>query len=291
MPDTVEGTDRTDLITGKTTDGDEPALITCPSPFGEWTRQKGGREYRGIRTRRHTYVRTLDGPWLLYDNDDDPYQMNNLVGKPEYAALQAELETILDAPPQGNQRPVPTGRRIRRQMGLQNRRQRHRPLHTLGHDRYPPYTRHLPPCPGHDHHGRGPKRGEPPPHGDLPRPLPSRSARLGRPQPRRTACSLHRYGRRRTRHRRRQGTKDLRPSHRARIQPRRLANRLRRQTGRPMVRRRRPKGITRLSARRPAPLQRRRFQARPRGSARRRQANRRRQRPPQASPTTSSRPA
>jgi len=97
VPDTVEGTDRTDLITGKAPDGDEAALITCPSPFGEWTRPKGGREYRGIRTRRYTYVRTLDGPWLLYDNQADPYQMNNLVGKPEHAALQAELETMLTA--------------------------------------------------------------------------------------------------------------------------------------------------------------------------------------------------
>ncbi len=97
VPETVEGTDRTELLTGAVADGDEPALITCPSPFGEWTRQKGGREYRGLRTRRHTYVRTLDGPWLLYDNNNDPYQMNNLVGKPEHAPLQADLEAMLAA--------------------------------------------------------------------------------------------------------------------------------------------------------------------------------------------------
>ena len=96
-PNTVEGTNRTDLIAGRTADGDEAALIACPSPFGEWTRKKGGREYRGVRTRRYTYVRTLDGPWLLYDNQTDPYQMNNLVGKPECAALEAELEAKLTA--------------------------------------------------------------------------------------------------------------------------------------------------------------------------------------------------
>lgn len=96
-PETVEGANRTDLITGRTADGDEAALITCPSPFGEWTRKRGGREYRGVRTRRYTYVRTLDGPWLLYDNQTDPYQMNNLVGKSEYAALEAELEAKLTA--------------------------------------------------------------------------------------------------------------------------------------------------------------------------------------------------
>lgn len=97
VPKSVEGTDRTALITGAVSDGDEAALIACPSPFGEWTREKGGREYRGVRTRRYTYVRTLDGPWLLYDNETDPYQMNNLAGKPEHAALQAELEAKLAA--------------------------------------------------------------------------------------------------------------------------------------------------------------------------------------------------
>ncbi len=94
-PQTVEGTDRSDLVAGKIADGDQAALITCVSPFGEWTREKGGREYRGIRTRRYTFVRSLDGPWLLYDNENDPYQMNNLAGNPEHAPLQTELDAML----------------------------------------------------------------------------------------------------------------------------------------------------------------------------------------------------
>ena len=32
---------------------------------------EGGREYRGLRTKQHTYVRGLDGPWLLFDNIAD----------------------------------------------------------------------------------------------------------------------------------------------------------------------------------------------------------------------------
>lgn len=36
-------------------------------------------EYRAVRTVRYTYVETLDGPWLLFDNEKDPYQMENLV--------------------------------------------------------------------------------------------------------------------------------------------------------------------------------------------------------------------
>jgi hypothetical protein len=70
-------------------------LIACYTPFGEWPRTKGGREYRGVRTARYTYVRTLTGPWLLFDDETDPYQMKNLCNDPSAAALQKELEATL----------------------------------------------------------------------------------------------------------------------------------------------------------------------------------------------------
>ena len=70
-------------------------MIQCPSPFGEWNRSRGGKEYRGVRTARHTFVRDLNGPWLLFDNETDPFQMNNLVNRPEQAALQGELDALL----------------------------------------------------------------------------------------------------------------------------------------------------------------------------------------------------
>jgi arylsulfatase A-like enzyme len=96
IPDTVEGRDFSDIIKGTKEPNDNAALITCPSPFGQWKRKKhGGREYRGVRTRRYTYVRDLNGPWLLYDNKQDPYQLNNLCNKPEHNKLQKELEGLL----------------------------------------------------------------------------------------------------------------------------------------------------------------------------------------------------
>jgi len=55
----------------------------------------GGRECRGIRTLRYTYVRDLDGPWLLFDNRKDPFQLKNLARQPASMKLQAELEAIL----------------------------------------------------------------------------------------------------------------------------------------------------------------------------------------------------
>jgi len=48
-----------------------------------------------VRTARYTYVRTLDGPWLLYDNEADPYQLENRVNDPALAQVQARLEEQL----------------------------------------------------------------------------------------------------------------------------------------------------------------------------------------------------
>jgi len=111
VPKTVEGIDFSGPVTaivGGTSAsrdprrGDTPptaypeaALIACYAPFGEWTRQGGGREYRGVRTVRHTYVATREGPWLLFDNERDPYQLDNIAGRPEAAEVQGHLAAEL----------------------------------------------------------------------------------------------------------------------------------------------------------------------------------------------------
>jgi arylsulfatase A-like enzyme len=96
IPNTVEGMDFSNFLKGQADAPDTVALISCPSPFGQWNRNRGGREYRGVRTARYTYVRDLNGPWLLYDNTKDPYQLNNLCNQSAHTALQRELEQILD---------------------------------------------------------------------------------------------------------------------------------------------------------------------------------------------------
>ncbi|MBX6361573.1 MAG: sulfatase [Acidobacterium ailaaui] len=96
IPRTVEGIDFSRYLRKKEKDPkDTVALITCVQPFGEWDRARGGKEYRGIRTPNYTYVRDLKGPWLLFDDQNDPYQMNNLVNKAEYAGIQSHLDHIL----------------------------------------------------------------------------------------------------------------------------------------------------------------------------------------------------
>ena len=96
IPESVEGLDYSTYLRGGENPGEDAALLSCVSPFGQFTREMGGREFRGVRTKRHTYVRSLDGPWLLYDNEMDPYQLENLCDKPAHAELQSELDVLLN---------------------------------------------------------------------------------------------------------------------------------------------------------------------------------------------------
>jgi arylsulfatase A-like enzyme len=92
VPDTVDGKDFSDVLQGKTAlTGDEAALLSFPAAFTN-VRQYGFKAYRGLRTLRHTYVRNVDGPWLLFDNQADPYQMKNLINREEVASVQTELD-------------------------------------------------------------------------------------------------------------------------------------------------------------------------------------------------------
>ncbi len=97
IPETVEGRDLSGAVRGEQVGADEAALLQCIVPFGEFKRRAGGREYRGLRTLRHTYVRSLAGPWLLFDNDADPYQLHNLVDEPSSAELVRQLDARLAA--------------------------------------------------------------------------------------------------------------------------------------------------------------------------------------------------
>ncbi len=97
IPTTAEGRNFAPALAGGPDPANGTALLACFHPFGEWTRSGGGREYRGVRTLRFTYIRTLDGPWLLYDNENDPYQMTNLIDDPIYAEVQQQLEQRLQS--------------------------------------------------------------------------------------------------------------------------------------------------------------------------------------------------
>jgi len=92
IPPSVEGNDLSHLLTGAPGPRPNSALIESIAPFGECPHCP---EWRGIRTERFTYVKTLQGPWLLYDNLRDPFQLHNLVNDPDYSKLQDLLEQEL----------------------------------------------------------------------------------------------------------------------------------------------------------------------------------------------------
>jgi len=97
IPDTVEGLSyAADLAAGRQPQR-EAVLIAAYSTFSDWRPSRGGREYRGVRTERYTYAQSLEGPWLLFDNQADPLQQSNLVGLPEHTAAQRQLVGALEA--------------------------------------------------------------------------------------------------------------------------------------------------------------------------------------------------
>jgi arylsulfatase A-like enzyme len=104
IPEPVEGIDLSPFIRGDRQDPPTAALLMNPCPFSigdprgddQVPTFRGMRlEYRGVRTERYTYVRTIDRPWLLYDNRNDPYQKENRIDDPAFKAVRDELESIM----------------------------------------------------------------------------------------------------------------------------------------------------------------------------------------------------
>jgi arylsulfatase A-like enzyme len=94
VPGSVDGSDFSKLAAGAPERPDASALLSVAVPTTE-LRKHGFAEYRGLRTTRYTYARSIQGPWLLYDNERDPYQKKNLCGKSEAKQIQAKLERDL----------------------------------------------------------------------------------------------------------------------------------------------------------------------------------------------------
>lgn len=96
VPEAMQGSDLAAFLTGG---GETPAssFLMDLLPVDEGFAQ-GLREWRGVRTARHTYARWVEGgEWLLHDHAADPYQLHNLIESPEHAPVRAELAAELEA--------------------------------------------------------------------------------------------------------------------------------------------------------------------------------------------------
>ncbi|MDD3841084.1 MAG: sulfatase-like hydrolase/transferase [Clostridia bacterium] len=90
VPSYVQGNDLSWVITNGTGKRPEAVYIMAAYKWYEY------QEWRGVRTERYTYAKTLEGSWVLYDNLNDPYQLNNLAGKEMFSDLENYLSNLTD---------------------------------------------------------------------------------------------------------------------------------------------------------------------------------------------------
>jgi arylsulfatase A-like enzyme len=91
IPSTIEGEDLSPIIRS----GGEPERAALYMNVAPFIQARFTGEYRAIRTNRHTYVRGIDGPWMVFDDVQDPWQMHNLVGQPDSESLVKQLDQQL----------------------------------------------------------------------------------------------------------------------------------------------------------------------------------------------------
>ena len=92
IPGGMQGQDLSRLVLGNTRKGPDSAFFQI---FGPYFGDRSPKAWRGVRTARYMYARNTDGPWVLYDLERDPYELNNLVGDPAASSIQQQLDARL----------------------------------------------------------------------------------------------------------------------------------------------------------------------------------------------------
>ena len=60
--------------------------------------------WKGVRTRRYTYARTEEAPWVLFDQQEDPGETRNLVKEKPQVVKELDALTVELARTNGNER-------------------------------------------------------------------------------------------------------------------------------------------------------------------------------------------
>lgn len=95
-PEEVEGISLARAAMRQDCEEHEALLLMKMVPGGNPWIANAATEWRGVRTKTHTYAKLQKGgPWLLFDNKNDPYQMKNLVNDPAHKEIQDEMEAKL----------------------------------------------------------------------------------------------------------------------------------------------------------------------------------------------------
>jgi len=95
VPPEMEGMDLSHCVLGK--QGPEPEFALLQG-VGHTFRWRNGFEWRAVRDKRYTYARyRSDGEELLFDNQNDPFQMRNLSKDPGSQEILSRLRAGMEA--------------------------------------------------------------------------------------------------------------------------------------------------------------------------------------------------
>ena len=99
-PEDLDGVDLSPELLGDERPERDAVLMSNYSANWDYFRtgSSGGDswpEWRGVKTKRYTYVRWLSGDIELYDDESDRYQLKNLADDPTHAPTVRELESRL----------------------------------------------------------------------------------------------------------------------------------------------------------------------------------------------------
>ena len=92
IPGHIQGADLSNVVLGKQVSGPESAYFQIFGPY-----RAGGvaGAWRGVVTARYMYARWESEPWLLYDLENDPYELKNLATQPSASSIRNEMDERL----------------------------------------------------------------------------------------------------------------------------------------------------------------------------------------------------
>jgi arylsulfatase A-like enzyme len=94
LPRTVEGYDLSAAWRGED-DAFQQDAVLIMNFTTSYDYLVNGEEWRGVRTRDHSYARWLNGKIELFDLRNDPLQMKNLAGNPEHRRIEESMQRRL----------------------------------------------------------------------------------------------------------------------------------------------------------------------------------------------------
>lgn len=96
MPASVEGIDLSRALLGEEGAPSPESVFIANYTSADEAQMQDMPEWRGVRTRRYTYAEKPGRePWLLFDNQEDPFQMRNVVCEAAYEGAAADLKDVL----------------------------------------------------------------------------------------------------------------------------------------------------------------------------------------------------